>query len=281
MNYRHAYHAGNFADVVKHLVLTRIIAHLAKKDAPFRVVDTHAGIGLYDLEADEATRTGEWQEGIGRLDEPFHAAQEEVLAEYRGVLASVRERHGPTVYPGSPAIIREMLRPQDRGILNELHPQDFALLAERYNQVPNLKTLHLDAWNALHAMIPPREKRGLVLVDPPFEEPGEMDRLAVELQRAIEKWPTGIYAVWYPVKDLRAVNRSLAPLAHFPRNVLRLELYVERPDDPTRLTGCGLAVVNPPWTLQNEMETVLPELAARLARDDYGAFRCESIGAPA
>jgi 23S rRNA (adenine2030-N6)-methyltransferase len=281
MNYRHAYHAGNFADVVKHLVLTRILVYLAKKDTPFRVFDTHAGIGLYDLDADEATRTQEWREGVGRLDEPFDAAQEQVLAEYRGVLASVRERYGPSVYPGSPAIIREMLRPQDRGILNELHPQDFALLCERYNQVPNLKTLHLDAWSALHAMIPPREKRGLVLVDPPFEEPGEMDRLVEELARAIEKWPTGIFAAWYPVKDLRAVNRSLAPLAQFPRNVLRLELYVERPDDPTRLTGCGLAVVNPPWTLQNEMETVLPELAARLARDDYGAFRCESVGAPA
>jgi 23S rRNA (adenine2030-N6)-methyltransferase len=262
-------------------VLTRILAHLLKKDAPFRVVDTHAGIGLYDLEAEEASRTLEWRDGVGRLEEPFEQAQEEVLAEYRGVLAAVRERHGENAYPGSPAIIREMLRPKDRGILNELHPRDHALLSERYNQVPNLKTLNLDAWNALHAMIPPREKRGLVLVDPPFEEQGEMDRVVVELARALGKWPTGILAAWYPIKDLRAVDRSLAPLARFPRNVLRLELYVERPADPTRLTGCGLAVVNPPWTLQGEMEAVLPALAARLARDDYAAFRCESLGAPA
>jgi 23S rRNA (adenine2030-N6)-methyltransferase len=281
MNYRHAYHAGNFADVVKHLVLTRILAHLLKKDAPFRVVDTHAGIGLYDLEADEATRTQEWREGIARLDTPFGAEVEAVLAPYREVVASVKARYGAQVYPGSPAIIREMLRSKDRGIFNELHPEDHALLSERYNQVPNLKTLHVDAWNALHATIPPREKRGVVLIDPPFEEQGEMDRLVAELARAVEKWPGGIFAAWYPIKDLRAVNRSLAPLAQFPRNVLRLEIYVERPDDPARLTGCGMAIVNPPWTLQAEMETVLPSLAERLARDDYGAFRCDSIGAPA
>jgi 23S rRNA (adenine2030-N6)-methyltransferase len=281
MNYRHAYHAGNFADVVKHLVLTRILAHLLKKDSPFRVVDTHAGIGLYDLEADEATRTQEWREGIARLDTPFGAEVEAVLAPYRDVVASVKARHGAQVYPGSPAIIREMLRSKDRGIFNELHPEDYERLSERYNQVPNLKTLHLDAWNALHAMIPPREKRGVVLIDPPFEELGEMDRLVAELARAVEKWPSGILAAWYPVKDLRAVNRSLAPLGQFPKNVLRLEIYVERPDDPTRLTGCGMAIVNPPWTLQAEMETVLPALAERLARDDYGAFRCDSIGAPA
>ncbi len=278
MNYRHAFHAGNFADVMKHLALTRILAHLLKKDAPFRVIDTHAGIGLYDLATDEATRTGEWREGVGRLEEPFEPAVEDVLGEYRAVLAAVRERFGETAYPGSPAILREMLRPKDRGILVELHPADHEVLAERYHQVANLKALHLDGWTALGAMIPPREKRGLVLVDPPFEEPGEMDRLVAELRRAVEKWPTGIFAAWYPVKDLRAVDRSLAPLAGFPRPVLRLELHVERPNDPAKLTGSGLVVVNPPWTLKAEMETALPALAGRLARDDYGAFRCQEMG---
>ena len=281
MNYRHAYHAGNFADVIKHLVLTRIIAHLLKKDAPFRVIDTHAGIGLYDLEADEATRTQEWREGVARIGAPFEADAEAVLAPYRAVLASVKARHGASAYPGSPAIVREMLRSKDRGIFNELHPEDRQRLSARYNEVSNLKTLQLDAWDALHALIPPREKRGVVLIDPPFEVQGEMDRLVSELARAVAKWPTGIFAAWYPIKDPGALDRSLAPLQRFPRNVLRIEIHVGRPDDPTRLSGCGMAVVNPPWTLRTEMETVLPALAERLARQDYGAFRCDSLGAPA
>src|SRR5690349_6490240 len=151
MNYRHAFHAGNFADVMKHALLVRALAYLQRKEAPVRVIDTHAGIGLYDLAGDEAGRTGEWRDGIGRLGEPFGAEVEALLAPYRQVLAEVKARQGEQAYPGSPAIVREMLRRQDRGVFVELHPADHAVLAEHYNTVTNAKVMHLDGWTALHA----------------------------------------------------------------------------------------------------------------------------------
>ena len=212
MNYRHAFHAGNFADVMKHALLVRILAYLQRKETPLRVIDTHAGIGLYDLTSDEAGRTGEWVEGIGRLEEVFSPEVEEILAPYRAVIAEVRARHGENAYPGSPAILREVLRRQDRGVFVELHPADHAVLNEAFNEVTNLKVMHLDGWTALHALIPPKEKRGLVLIDPPYEEPNELDRLATELLAALTKWPTGVYAGWYPIKDVAPVDAVAARL---------------------------------------------------------------------
>ena len=282
MNYRHAYHAGNFADVLKHVVLTRILAHLALKDKAFRVIDTHAGIGLYDLGADEASRTGEWIDGIGRLDAPLPAQSEPLIASYRAVLNAIRARYGENVYPGSPAIIREMLRPQDRGILVELHPADHAVLAERYHQVSNLKALNLDGWQALGAMIPPKEKRGLVLIDPPYEKPGELVRLAREIAAAVGKWPGGIYAGWYPIKRQREVDEALAPLASLPRPVLRLEMRILTEHREPRLIGNGLVIVNPPWTLEDEMRQLMPVLAQRLEQEPgAGRVLIETSGASA
>ena len=279
MNYRHAFHAGNFADVLKHLVLVRVLAHLAAKPKPFRAVDTHAGIGLYDLDADEAGRTGEWHDGVGRLDTPFPPEIEALLAPYREALAAVRARHGATVYPGSPAIIREALRAGDKGVFVELHPVDAATLAVRYASDSRTKVLHLDGWTALNALIPPPERRGLVLIDPPYEERGEIDRLGTSLLKAARKWPTGIFLGWYPIKDPAGIDRMAAALdAGLERPALRLDLMIERPDDPTRLSGTGLIVINPPWTLAAEAEQFLPALAERLARSGYGAFRCERLG---
>lgn len=282
MNYRHAYHAGNFADVLKHVVLTRILAYLALKDKAFRVIDTHAGIGLYDLGADEASRTGEWIDGIGRLAEPLPAQSESLIAPYRAVLQDIRARYGENVYPGSPAIIREMLRPQDRGILVELHPADHAVLAERYHHVSNLKALNLDGWQALGAMIPLKEKRGLVLIDPPYEKPGELARLAREIAAAVKKWPGGIYAGWYPIKRQREVDDALALLTGLPRPVLRLEMRVLTEHREPRLIGSGLVIVNPPWTLEDEMKRLMPDLAQRLEQEPgAGRIRIETRGAPA
>jgi 23S rRNA (adenine2030-N6)-methyltransferase len=278
VNYRHAFHAGNFADVTKHVLLLRILVHLAGKEKGFRVVDTHAGIGLYDLGSSEAERTGEWRDGVGRMETPFEPEVEALLEPYRAVLAAVRRRHGASAYPGSPGILRERLRPQDRGVLVELHPDDHAVLAGRFNAVSNLKVLHLDGWTALHALIPPPERRGLVLIDPPYEEDGELDRLAAALARAVRKWPTGIYAGWYPIKAQPPVDRAAARLAEeISREILRLELLVDQPDDPGRLNGSGLFVVNPPWTLAREAETILPALALRLARAGFGAFRVDAL----
>jgi 23S rRNA (adenine2030-N6)-methyltransferase len=282
MNYRHAFHAGNFADVMKHALLVRILAYLQRKETPLRVIDTHAGIGLYDLTGDEAGRTGEWIDGIGRLDEALAPDAEEVLAPYRKVVADVRARHGDTIYPGSPAIVREILRRQDRGVFVELHPADHAVLSEAFNEVSNLKVMHLDGWTALHALVPPKEKRGLVLIDPPYEQPNELERLGTELLTALKKWPTGVYAGWYPIKDVHAVD-AVAERLHreSSRPGLRLELYVDDPRDATRLNGSGLFVLNPPWLLREEAEILLPALAERLSRSGYGAYRCEAFGPPA
>ena len=279
MNYRHAFHAGNFADVMKHAILARVLVHLARKDTAFRAIDTHAGLGFYDLEADEAARTGEWRDGIGRLDAPLAPEAEALLAPYREALARVRARHGPTIYPGSPALIREFLRPQDRGVLNELHPADGAVLRERYNADPRTKVLGLDGWTALHALIPPRERRGLVLVDPPYEARDEHARLARELAKAVAKWPTGLFLGWYPIKDLGPVEAMVRTLAgSVTRPVLRLELLVDRPDGPG-LAGSGLLVVNAPWTLEGEARPLLAALAGRLARSGRGGSRCEALAA--
>ncbi len=278
MNYRHAFHAGNFADVLKHLVLTRVLTHLGLKSTPYRAIDTHAGLGFYDLAADEAGRTAEWVDGWGRLDDPFPQAVEELLAPYRAAVAAVQARHGGTTYPGSPALIREALRADDQGVFVELHPEDHAVLRERFNGHARTKVLHLDGWTALNAMIPPPERRGVVLIDPPYEVPGEIDRLGAHLAKAVAKWPTGVFLAWYPIKNLAAVDRMVAVLdGALPRPALRLDLMIDRPDD-TRLTGNGLIVVNPPWRLAEEAALFMPALAERLARGDYGAFRCEAIG---
>ena len=277
MNYRHAFHAGNFADVMKHVVLLRVLGHLLRKEAPFRVVDTHAGIGLYDLAADEAERTGEWREGVGRLQAPFAPEAEALLAPYRTALAETRRRFGGSAYPGSPLIAAGALRRQDRAIFVELHPQDRLVLEERLRGIRNAKVLHLDGWTALHALVPPREKRGLVLVDPPYEARGELDRLGAELAKAWRKWPTGIYLGWYPIKGPRDADGAARALAEAGPKGLRLELLVDRPDDSLRLLGCGLFVLNPPWTLREEAEILLPALSERLARAGYGAFRCTPL----
>ena len=280
MNYRHAFHAGNFADVFKHVFLVRALCYLRKKNAPFRFIDTHAGIGFYDLAGDAAQRTGEWRDGVAQLDNPLDAAAQTLIAPYCAVLDDVRRRHGPTVYPGSPLIARELLRPQDRGILVELHPADGALLTERFNAVPNLKVLRLDGWTALHGLIPPKERRGLVLIDPPYEARDEFDRLIIELACAVAKWPTGVFLAWYPIKDRHEINRMALRFSEaVPRPAMRLELMVESPDGPTRLNGCGLFVVNPPWIFQDEAEIILPALADRLARRGYAAYRCERLRA--
>jgi 23S rRNA (adenine2030-N6)-methyltransferase len=265
---------------MKHIMLVLVLCRLRQKDKAFRVIDTHAGIGFYDLAGDEAERTLEWQGGVARLSEPFDPEVERLIAPYRQVLDTARQRHGPHTYPGSPLVIRELLRKQDRAVLSELHPQDGALLTERFNTVANIKVLHLDGWTALHGLIPPKERRGLVLIDPPYEERGEFDRLVKEIARAVAKWPTGIYMAWYPIKDPAEIEQVAAALAAaLTRPALRLELMIERPDDVSRLNGCGLFVINPPWLLEQEASLILHALAERLPHANYGAYRCEPFGA--
>ena len=199
MNYRHAYHAANACDVMKHALLARILEHLGQKPAAFRVLDTHAGIGRYDLSAPEALRTGEWRDGFGRLATPLPGEAEALIAPYRAAVARVRARHGANAYPGSPLIALSMMRPQDRAIFVEKHPADIERLREALERDRRAKAVELDGWIALNAMIPPPERRGVVLIDPPFEEPGEHARLGAVLADAAAKWQTGIFAGWYPI----------------------------------------------------------------------------------
>jgi 23S rRNA (adenine2030-N6)-methyltransferase len=278
LNYRHAYHAGNFADVMKHALLARILVHLRRKETAFRVIDSHAGIGWYDVAGPEAERTAEWRDGVGRLDEPFDAAVEALLEPYRAVLAAARLRHGATAVPGSPLVIREMLRRQDRAILLELHPADGPLLSQHFNQVANVKVIQADGWAALAGLLPPRERRGLVLIDPPYEQPDEFERLAPRLGCVLAKWPTDIVALWYPIKDAAFIEDMAGRLASAMRRpALRLEMTLAPSKGAERLNGCGLFVVNPPWTLAGEAEIMLPALAARLGRGGRGGFRCQAI----
>ncbi len=277
MNYRHAFHAGSFADVVKHAVLCRILNYLRTKEAPFRVIDTHAGAGLYDLTGDEASRGGEWYDGIARLmaaELPEKAAA--LLAPYLDVIGALNERDRLKIYPGSPAIVRAWLRPQDRLIACELEPKAAVALSHNMRGDTRIKTLEIDGWMALGAYVPPPERRGLVLIDPPFEEDSDFAQLASGLSAAHRKWATGIYALWYPIKgrdEPDALAKSLTRLG-IPK-ILRAELTVAAPSDVPGLNGSGLIVVNPPWTLEAELSTLLPVLAGVLGRDGKGAYRLD------
>jgi 23S rRNA (adenine2030-N6)-methyltransferase len=262
MNYRHAYHAGNFADVIKHVALTRIVEYLKRKDKAFRVIDTHAGVGVYDLSSTEAQKTGEWRDGIGKLLQgklPAEAA--ELVAPYLDAVRVFNEGGGLRLYPGSPAIVRHLMRPQDRLTAIELHPADAAALKARFAGDFQTRVIELDGWLALGAHLPPKEKRGLVLVDPPFEEEGEFDRLLDGLQKALRRWPGGVYALWYPIKDRRAVENFRARLgaAGIPKMIdIRFEIRASTAEP--RFDGSGLVVVNPPFPLEGEMNVVLPAL---------------------
>jgi 23S rRNA (adenine2030-N6)-methyltransferase len=268
MNYRHAFHAGSFADVFKHTILARALVHLRGKTTPFRVIDIHAGAGLYDLAAEEAGRTGEWRDGIGRLfDAALPAEAGALLAPYLAAVRSCNPDGTLRHYPGSPLLVCALLRPQDRLIACELEPAAAAALTHRLRAFRQAKAIAIDGWVALGAYVPPNERRGLVILDPPYERPDDFARLSAGLAAAFHKWPTGIYLAWYPIKGrdgpdalARALRRSGIEKA------LRLEMTVEAPTADGRLAGCGLIVVNPPWRLQSEAEILLAALSGLLAR---------------
>lgn len=262
MNYRHAFHAGNFADVHKHAVLTRIIEYLRQKPAAFRVIDCHAGAGCYDLHSTEAVRGGEWPDGIGRV---FAADCAQgplaLLAPYLGVVRAFNQDGELHVYPGSPLLVQSLLRPQDRLIACELEPAAAAALAASLRGRPGAKAVAIDGWTALGAYVPPKERRGLVVVDPPFEQAADFTRLSATLAAAHRKWPTGIYLLWYPIKTRDAPDalaRRIAKLA-VPK-VMRCELTIGPPGAEAGLIGSGLIVVNPPYPLEAELKILLPAL---------------------
>lgn len=275
MNYRHIYHAGNFADVLKHAVLALLIRYLQKKDAAFRVLDTHAGIGLYDLSSVEAQKTGEWQGGIGKLiDAEFPEAVAALLEPYLSAVRSLNPKGGLTKYPGSPALARALFRPQDRLSAIELHPDDCRALARLFEGDHQVRVTELDGWLTLKAHLPPKEKRGLVLVDPPFELEGEYERLVKGLAEGWRKFPGGTFCLWYPMKKgapIPAFHEALKAL-EIPK-MLCAELSVMSDRETTGLNGSGLVIVNPPYTLKDELHVLLPVLKETLAIDRYASQR--------
>ncbi len=279
MNYRHAYHAGNFADVVKHIILTRIVLYLQRKEQAFRVMDTHAGIGRYDLKGTEAGKTSEWVNGVGRLmGAKLDPQVAELLAPYLDIIRAENVDGQMRHYPGSPLIVRHLLRKQDRLSALELHPQDAKLLAEVFEGDFQTRVTELDGWLALGAHLPPKEKRGLVLIDPPFEVGGEFDRLVEGLARAHKRFSGGTFALWYPVKDIQQLRRFTDMLADtgIPK-ILRTELMIRAPSAEPRLDGTGMIIVNPPFTLEAELQTILPALSKILSDEPNAGFRVDWI----
>lgn len=286
MNYRHAFHAGNFADLFKHILLARILVYLMRKDAPLRFLDTHAGIGRYDLTGAQAQRSGEWRHGVARLKDATPPAPIAALLEpYLRAVGPLDAQGRTKTYPGSPGIAQELLRAQDRIALCELHPEDRAMLVANMGHDARLSIVEIDGYVALNAWLPPQERRGLVLIDPPYEAVNEAKRVAQALAGALAKWPTGIYALWRPIKDRRDDARFLNTIAAIGApNMLQCELDVGHipptTNAPNPLTRTGLLIVNPPHILIDEARALLPWLAKLLAREGHGASSCSWLTPP-
>ncbi|TAN07359.1 MAG: 23S rRNA (adenine(2030)-N(6))-methyltransferase RlmJ [Rhodanobacteraceae bacterium] len=273
MNYRHAFHAGNFADVFKHAILLALLDALTAKDKPLCYFDTHAGRGEYALDDEEARKTGEWRDGIERLFD--NADLPAPLRRYVDAIRACNPGGRLRVYPGSPLLAAHALRENDRLLLCELQPEEAAALRANFRDDRRVHVHARDGYAALHALLPPAEKRGLVLLDPPFEaQEGEFAAIEAALAKAHARWPTGVYAVWYPIKS----HRSIAPFHRYMANgpfekVLVAELLVQPDDSPLRLNGCGMLIANPPWKLDATLTVLLRALADTLAQSSAAATR--------
>jgi 23S rRNA (adenine2030-N6)-methyltransferase len=269
MNYRHAFHAGNHADVFKHLVLSRLIALMSRKEQPFAYLDTHAGVGLYDLHGDQASRTGEYLEGVSRLWDAQDAP--ELAADYLRILRKLNPEGTLRYYPGSPELARRLARQQDSLQFNEKHPEDGLALKENMKRDPRVAVHRGEGWHVPRALLPTQEKRAIVLIDPPFEQADELQRCAKAMKEAIARMRQAVVVIWYPIKDERDMRRFYQELTSTGApKLLKAELYVHPTDTDTRLNGSGLAISNPPWGLEEELRALLPWLAQRLAQSEGG-----------
>ena len=269
MNYRHAFHVGNHADVLKHAVLIYCLAHMQRKDSALAVLDTHARIGRYDLAASEAQRSPEWRDGIGRLwgwtDAP------PIVAAYLDAVRALNPDGVLSHYPGSPQLIADRLRAQDVAELCELHPEDAATLRARFGRVSSMRVHQRDGWEALNALLPPPAPRGLVLIDPPYEEADELERAARALGPALKRFAHGMYLWWRPLKSASALDRVDAEaLAQGARNILRADFWVNTPKLEGKLVGSSMLVINPPFGLDAALREALPHLSQWLAMGASG-----------
>lgn len=277
MNYRHIFHAGNICDVVKHAILTLCVEHLRLKEKGFFALDTHAGIGLYDLADERALKTNEAQSGIIRLLESPHISY---LSSYYSVLQKLNPNWVPedprtieliTSYPGSPVLIDTMLRPQDRLVASELHPEDVVDLRRVFRQSKQTHIHHRDGYESLTAFLPPPEKRGLVLVDPPFEKPDEFEKLPQRIFEAHQRWPQGMFLVWYPIKERPTVWRFHEALiaSKIPKQLCAEFIFAEETRHD-RLNGSGCLIINPPWQFDEKLPLLFKALHLALKTTHQG-----------
>lgn len=277
LSYRHSFHAGNHADVLKHIVLMLILENLKLKDKGFYYLDTHAGVGRYQLSSDEAEKTGEYKEGIGRLWERTDLPEE--ISRYVDLIKHLNfGAKALRYYAGSPLIAAQLLRPQDRALLTELHPRDFPLLRNNFKEFKNVSVKCDNGFQQLKATLPPKERRGLVLIDPPYELKEDYDLVVKAAEEGYKRFATGTYAIWYPVVLRQQTKRIFKGLqASGIRKILKIELAVRPDSDQRGMTASGMAVINPPWTLENQMKAMLPYLVKTLVPEGTGSWTVEWI----
>ncbi|MDB4224239.1 23S rRNA (adenine(2030)-N(6))-methyltransferase RlmJ [Granulosicoccus sp.] len=274
LSYRHSFHAGNFADVVKHVVLVEILEHLIQKEKPFEYIDTHSGAGLYNLQSDNALKLQEHANGIGQLN--VNSFPE--LERYFEVIQSFNSPGSVDVYPGSPAIAQYLLRQQDRAWLFELHPQDFELLRNNMVNRKRIKVRCEDGFEGLNALLPPSSRRGLVLIDPSYEIKSDYELVIEQVVAGHRKFSNGIYAIWYPVVDRQKIEAMESDLSKSGiKNIQRFELGIAEDTDERGMTSSGMIVINPPWKLFDKMSKLLPKLAKQLTQSDEQHFKCDVL----
>jgi 23S rRNA (adenine2030-N6)-methyltransferase len=274
MNYRHAFHAGNHADVLKHVVLLAILEALERKDTPYFVLDTHAGRGRYLLQGEQAAKTSEAQGGIFKLF-VLHGLPA-LLQRYLKRIQADNPVGALVTYPGSPLIAAQAMRADDRLVACELQPEEAHALAALFQSDRRVTVQQSDGYGALKSQLPPKERRGLVLIDPPYEiQDDEFAVILAALKEGLARWPTGVYAIWYPIKQRRTLNAFFRKAALLPcKSALAIELLIHPDDTPLRLNGSGLLILNPPWQLDTELAPVLPVLT-RLLGERHPSWRME------
>ncbi|BCK04465.1 TPA: 23S rRNA (adenine(2030)-N(6))-methyltransferase RlmJ [Vibrio cholerae] len=264
LSYRHSFHAGNHADVLKHIVQSLILNSLQQKEKPFVYHDTHSGVGRYDLTHEWSEKTGEYKQGIARVWQQDHIPTE--LDSYLDAIRQLNQGETLRYYPGSPRVARAHLREQDRMVLTELHPSDYPLLEQEFHRDRQVSIYKEDGFARLKASLPPQERRGLVLIDPPYELAKEYRDVVRAIAQSYKRWATGIYAIWYPVVNRCDIDDMLQGLQGLEiRKILQIELGVAPDTNERGMTASGMIVINPPWTLESQMQTILPFLKQAIA----------------
>lgn len=270
LSYRHSFHAGNFADVLKHIVLVEILQYMQRKVGAIDHIDTHAGAGLFDLRSEHAQKLAEYRHGIALLD----PADWPELATYLNIVTSFNPIGTLHAYPGSPMIAQRLLRPQDHASLCELHSTDYALLEQNMQGDRRVGVMCEDGLKGLLRLLPPRSRRALVLIDPSYEVKTEYEQVVTALQQAHKKFATGTYALWYPVVDRNRANKFIQQIQTSGlRNIQLFELAITADSAARGMTASGMVVINPPWTLLQTMTELLPRLVRVLGRDQDAFFK--------